>query len=193
MSNPHSMLSKLLIAAAMLGPATALADPRDELHAAYGKFLDADRFRATVSDASDGSQLTEMEFVAPDRYRIRLPGGPSQLVIGNTLYMEMDGRTMKLPMPAGDLTRQYRDRDALKEQDLAVEALGGDSVDGEPAQVYRYTTTRHGKADVRTWISEHSGLPLQIETTGGSGDRQRTVRIRYRDFDDPSIRIDAPR
>lgn len=190
MSRPASAWPKRLLAAALLCPAIAVAGPKEELHAAYQKFLDAERFRATLSDAADGSRLTEMEFVAPDRYRIRLPGGPSQLVIGDTLYMDMDGRTMRLPMPAGELTRQYRDRDALKDQDLAVQGLGSDSVDGEPARVYRYTTTRYGTADVKTWVSERSGLPLQIETTGDAGGRH--VRIRYRDFDDPSIRIAAP-
>ncbi|MBB1060853.1 hypothetical protein [Marilutibacter spongiae] len=186
--------SFLLAAGALLAFQAAAAGPREELHEAYERFLAATSFRASLTDVAKGKTLTEMEFVAPDRYRVSVQGGPSQLVIGDAMYMDMGGRTMKLPMPAGNLVGQYRSREALEalERDLVVDALGADSVDGEPAKVYHYVTTQHGRADVKAWISDRSGLPLQLETTGKADGKSQTVRIRYRDFNDPSIRIAAP-
>jgi hypothetical protein len=51
------------------------------------------------------------------------------------------------------------------------------------------TTPR--KSDAKTWISQKTGLPLQ-ESTGSRMGHTSTTRIRYSNFDDPSIHIDAP-
>jgi outer membrane lipoprotein-sorting protein len=171
------------------------AGPKEELHDAFIKFLDASSFRATLTDVAKGTTLSELEFVAPDRYRVSMPNGPSQVIVGDSMYMNMSGRYMKMPIPAGKIAAQYRSRSALDEMEkgLAVDALGPGTVDGEAARVYHYVTTQGGKADVKTWVSTKSGLPLQVETTGSDGRKKQTVRIRYRDFNDPGIRVDVPK
>ncbi|GAA0718448.1 hypothetical protein [Dokdonella soli] len=173
----------------------AAATPKDDLHASFTKFLKAHSFRATVTDLKKGEQISTMEFVAPDRYRMKSAKGPAQLIVGDTMYMDMDGKLTRMPIPGvSRITAQYRNEDFLHqvEGDMTVQALPDESVDGEPASVYAYTVTKPMKSDAKTWISKKSGLPLQVESSGSFMGHASTTRVRYSNFDDPSIRIDAP-
>lgn len=191
-----SMIPKMLAGFALAVATTVVAAaPKDELHDAFAKFLAAKRFRATVTDVKNGEQLSAMEYVAPDRYRVKPAKGPQSLIIGDTMYMDMNGKLTPMPVPGvGRIVAQYRNQDFLAEVEsgMTVRALGDDSVDGEAAKVYAYTVTKPMKADAKTWISQKSGLPIQIESTGTFMGHTSTTRVRYSGFDDPSIRIDAP-
>ena len=90
---PILLLCGLLLS---LSSGVAGAAPKDELHDAFVKFLQAKSFRATITDLGKGQQVSSMEFVAPDRYRMNMPGGPSQLIIGDAMYMDMDGQVMRM-------------------------------------------------------------------------------------------------
>lgn len=171
----------------------ATAAPKDDLHAAFAKFLAAKSFRATVTDVKSGKAVSAMTFVAPDRYRVEA-GGSTTLIVGDTMYMDVGGKLQAMPVPVGRIVAQYRNPDFLREVEsgMQVAAAGDDSVDGEPARVYAYTLTKPLKADARTWVSAKSGLPLQTESTGTFMGHTSTTRVRYSGFDDPSIRIDAP-
>jgi outer membrane lipoprotein-sorting protein len=193
--HPNLRFVLLALLLALAASPFAMAGPNEELQAAFVKFLAAKSFRATMVDAGRGQALGELEFVAPDRYRIRMAGDvPAQVVIGDTLYMDMGGRSMKLPVPAGEMTARYRDRSVLDRlrHDLEVTALGSERLDGELARVYRYTSTEDKRTTVKTWVSEASGMPLQFETGSEAGGGLQTVRVRYRDYGDPAIRIDPP-
>ncbi|HEU4663962.1 MAG TPA: hypothetical protein VFS55_08025 [Dokdonella sp.] len=191
-----SMIPRMLAGLTLgLACAAASAAPKDDLHAAFAKFLQAKSFRATVTDAKNGETVSSMEYVAPDRYRIQPAKGPQSLVVGDTMYMDMNGKLTPMPIPGvSRMVAQYRNQDFLAEVErgMQVEALGDDSVDGEAAKVYAYTVTQPMKADAKTWISQKSGLPIQIESTGTFMGHTSTTRVRYSGFDDPSIRIDAP-
>jgi outer membrane lipoprotein-sorting protein len=188
---------KLLLASLSLALCCTVANaaPKDELHAAFAKFLKIQSFRATITDLKKGEQVSQMEFVAPDRYRMKTAEGPSQLIIGDAMYMDMDGQMMRIPVPGvGKLTAQYRNEEFLREVegDMTVQALPDDAVQGEPAKVYAYAVTQPVKADAKTWISAKTGLPIQVESSGRFMGITSTTRVRYSDFNDPSIRIDAP-
>lgn len=173
----------------------AHAAPKDELHAAFAKFLKVQSFRATITDLDKGEQVSSMEFVAPDRYRMKTVDGTSQLIIGDAMYMDMGGQLMRVPVPGvGKLTAQYRNEQSLREMEgnMTVQALPDASIDGEPAKAYAYHLTEPVKADVKTWVSVTSGLPIQVESSGRFMGIQSTTRIRYSGFDDPAIRIEAP-
>jgi hypothetical protein len=175
----------------------AAAAPRDELHAAYTRFLAATSFRATVTDVNKGQQLSSMQFVAPDRYHIQNGQGQmEQILIGDDAYTLIDGKRVKLPMPikVGRIVGQYRNQAALDElaRDLDVTALGEDTVDGTPAKVYTYTQTEPARADVTVWIAIASGLPIQLESEGRFMGVKSKTRLRYYDYDDASIRVSAP-
>jgi hypothetical protein len=189
--------SKLLLALALALPGLAAAAPRDELHAAYTRFLAAHSFRASVTDVNKGQQLSTLDFVAPDRYHIRNGQGEmEQILIGDDAYTLLNGERVKLPMPikVGRIVSQYRNRDTLEEltRDLDVTALGEETVDGQVARVYTYTQTRPARADVKVWIGVASGLPLQLESQGRFLGVKSTTRLRYYDYDDTAIRVSAP-
>lgn len=186
-----------LFAVVLFLPALTQAAPRDEVHAAYTRFLAAKSFRATVTDVNKGQQLSMMEFVAPDRYHIHNGQGQmEQIIIGDDAYTLIDGKRVKLPMPikVGRIVSQYRNQQTLDElaRDLDVTALGQDSVDGKEANVYSYTVTEPARSDVKVWIGRASGLPLQLESSGRFMGVKSTTRVRYYDFDDPAIRVTAP-
>ena len=173
----------------------ANAAPKDDLHAAFAKFLKVQSFRATITDLEKGEQVSSMEFVAPDRYRMKITDGPTQLIVGDAMYMDMDGQLMRVPVPSvGKLTAQYRNEESLREMEgnMTVQALPDATLDGEPAKAYAYTVTEPVKANVKTWVSVKSGLPIQVESSGRFMGIKSTTRIRYSDFNDASIRIEAP-
>lgn len=173
----------------------AHAAPKDELHDAFVKFLQAKSFRATITDLKKGRQVSSMEFVAPDRYRIKTPDGGTQLIVGDAMYMEMDGQMTRVPVPGvGKLTAQYRNEAFLRQVEggMSVQALPDEAVDGEPAKVYAYSVTEPVKADAKTWISIGTGLPIQTDSSGRFMGIKSTTRVRYSGFEDASIRIEAP-
>jgi outer membrane lipoprotein-sorting protein len=176
-----------------LGCSFAAAAPKDDLHAAFAKFLSTKSFRATVTDMQSGKPVSSMAFVAPDRYRIEAAGNTT-LIVGDTMYMDVGGKLQAMPVPVGRIVAQYRNQDFLHEVEsgMQVAAVGDDSIDGEPAKVYAYTLTKPLKADARTWVSAKSGRPLQTESSGSFMGHASTTRVRYSGFDDPSIHIDAP-
>ncbi|UXI69089.1 hypothetical protein [Tahibacter amnicola] len=173
----------------------AAASPREDLHAAFSKFLAAKSFRATVVDVKKGQQISSMDFVAPDRYHIVTGQGQAeQVIVGDDAYTVIDGRSIRLPMPVGKIVGQYRNQKTLEqlEGDMTVQAAGSDTVDGEPANIYNYTISQPHRADVKVWISQKSGLPLQLESQGAFMGVKSTTRIRYFDYDDASIRVEKP-
>lgn len=181
-------------AALVLVAGAAIASPKEALHDAYVRFLAVKSFRANVVDVGKGQQISTMDFVAPDRYRIRTGEGMQQTIIGDDAYTTIEGRVMKLPIPVGKIVGQYRNEATLKqlEQGMTVSPAGSDSVDGEAADAYAYTITEPVKADVKVWISQKSGLPIQIESQGRFMGVKSTTRVKYYDFDDTRIEVNAP-
>lgn len=134
----------------------------------------------------------EIDFVAPDRYRMQMPMG-TQVIIGDTMYMAMKGRTMKMPMPEGTLS-QWRDPARLAEFEpgMTVQAQGSDTVDGVPARKYLVHHAQPQPVDVVMWVG-NDGLPLQMQVTSIAQAQKLTSTTRYSRFDDPTIRIDPPK
>ena len=196
MKHTAALLSLLLGSLAFAGPAHA--DARADLQAAYGKFIQATSFRATMTDLESGKVVSTIEFVAPDRYAITSPaaGGMRQLIIGRTMHMDIGGRTMAIPMPDKANPSQYRNQKALDElaAGIAVTQRADSSEAGEPAKVYHFVSNADGKpVESLTFVSKASGLPVQIQTNGGEGKGKFRYQIRYSDFNDPSIKIQPPK
>ncbi len=182
----------LLLAVATTG--AAVAGPKEAVHDAFTRFLAAKSFRASVTDVARGEPVSTMEFVAPDRYHVHSAKGPETFLVGDDAWMNMNGHATKMPVPVGRIVAQYRNQGVLKqlESGMTVTEAGADSVDGEPAHAYRYRLTDPVEADVRLWVSDKTGLPLQIESQGSFMGHAATTRVRYRDFNDPSIVVNAP-
>lgn len=175
---------------------TAQADASADVRAAYTQFIAASSFRATITDINTGKTVTELEFVAPDRYAINLEGGMRQVIIGRTMHMNIGGQTMTVPLPASADPSQYRNQKALDDLSagIVVTQRPDSNEAGEPARVYHFVSQADGKpVESLTFVSKASGMPIQVNTTGGKGKGQFNYQIRYSHFSDPSIRIVAPK
>lgn len=188
-------------AAAATVPATAVADaaaalnpltsPEDEVKASMDKFLKAKSFHAVMIMEGASGMTNEMDFVAPDRYRMKMPVG-TQVIVGDTMYMQAKGRSMKVPLPKGTLS-QWRDPLKIEENKagLNVEALGSDSVEGQTAKKYLVKNTHPEASEFTFWIGS-DGLPLQLLHQGQAQGKPYSMALRYSRFDDPAITIDPP-
>jgi hypothetical protein len=168
-----------------------LASPEDEVKASMDKFLKAKSFHAVMVMEGARGMTNEMDFVAPDRYRMKMPVG-TQVIVGDTLYMQADGRSMKVPLPKGTLS-QWRDPLKIEENKagLSVEALGSDSVEGQAAKKYLVKNTLPEASEFTFWIGS-DGLPLQLLHQGQAQGKPYSMTLRYSRFDDPTITIDPP-
>lgn len=173
-----------------------LSSPEDEMKASMDKFLKAKSFHAVMDMQGAQSMAIEMDFVAPDRYRMKMPMG-TQVIIGDTMHMQVEGRSMKMPLPKGTLS-QWRDPLRIEENkaEMNVESLGSDSIDGQPAKKYlvRHTEPKASQPqsnEFTFWIGG-DGLPLQLVSQGDAQGKPYSMTLRYSRFDDPSIVIDAP-
>lgn len=193
----------------LLLPACSVAAPRDQLFEAWQKFLALKSFRATISGVEPVRPATQLEFQAPDRYRITVANGPTTILIGDTATMVIGGRTMTLPVPVKSMTAQYRDETFLKklQEGLEVVDLGTDTLDGEKVRKLRYVQdvvppampgvtppppAPGDKATTVAWISVDSGLILKLEVSSTYQGQSGRNEIRYSDFDDPGILIVPP-
>ena len=155
------------------------------------KFLAARSFHATLHMQGTQTMTTAMDFVAPDRYRMQMPVG-TQVIIGDTMYMQAQGRQMQVPLPAGSIS-QWRDPLKLQEnkEGLSVEAQGSETIDGQTARKYLVRNTLPESTEFTYWIGDN-GLPLQLQHTGESQGKPYSMILRYSRLDDPAIRIDVP-
>ena len=163
----------------------------DEVKASMDKFLAARSFHATMHMEGAQTMNNEMDFVAPDRYRMQMPAG-TQVIIGDTMYMEAQGKRMEVPLPAGTIN-QWRDPLKIQEnkEGLSVQAQGTEILDGQPARKYLVRNTIPKDTEFTYW-TDGDGLPLQLLHKGESQGRPYAMTVRYSRFDDPTIRIDLP-
>jgi hypothetical protein len=172
--------------------AVAPLSAKDELEKVMDGFLNVRSYHATMDSANAKGAITmEMDFVAPDRYSITMPMG-TQYVIGDTMYMTVQGRTMKVPLPKGQIAN-YRDpaRFEADKATMTVEALGSDTVDGQAARKYLVRNTRPTPIESTLWVGG-DGFPLRIEVASDTGGINTRTTIRYSRFNDPGIRVDPP-
>ncbi|NLB58830.1 MAG: hypothetical protein GX805_10275 [Gammaproteobacteria bacterium] len=177
------------IAALLLLAAAAHAAPRDEVFEATSRMAAASSYVIHIHAPESGMDgEMEMHYVAPDRYRMIIPGLPAQTIIGNQMYMEMGGRTMRMPMPSGTLDRMQDQAKIREAHDNArIESLGSDVLDGKPASKYRIVHADQPDAEVTLWVGG-DGWPMQMQVDARGG----AATMRYSRFNAPSLRIPAP-
>lgn len=177
------------VAPQAVAPADAVQDVKDSMQ----RFLAARSFHARMQVEGAHPMTSDMDYVAPDRYRIVLPTG-TQTVIGNVLHMQVGDRYTQVPLPPATLA-PWRDPLKLEQaQDgLSAERTGDDTVDGQPARRYRVRHAGPDAVEFEYWIGA-DGRPLQLRHAGRDHEgRGYTVLQTYSRYDDPAIVIDAPR
>ena len=180
--------------AKIAGDLNPLASPKDAIKSSMDKFLALHSYHANMEfSGGPGGAMghNDIDFVAPDRYRMVMPMG-TQIVIGDTMYMHVQGRTMKVPMPKATLS-QWRDpaRLAEAEEGMTVQAQGGDTLDGMSTRKYLVHHEKPKPTDVTMWINGDD-LPIQIQVNSVLNGKTVTSTIRYSRFDDPTIKVDPP-
>ena len=180
--------------AKIAGDLNPLASPKDAIKASMDRFLAVRSYHASMEfKGGPGGAMGhhEIDFVAPDRYRMVMPMG-TQFIIGDTMYMHVQGRTMKVPMPKGTLS-QWRDpaRLAEAEEGMTVQAQGSDTLDGMATEKYLVHHEKPQPTDVTMWINGDD-LPVQIQVNSVLNGKAVTSTTRYSRFDDPTIKVDPP-
>src|SRR6478735_3349303 len=185
-----SRICAALLALAFAG--NALADARADLHAAFQKNLSAKTYRATMTDLSTGKQVSTVEYQAPDRYRIQANGMTSVIANGN-MYMQVNGQSMKVPLPAGTMEK-FRSDSAWKqmEKDTLISERVPGTVGAEPARKFHWITSGAHPSTGDVWVGVKSGYVLQVETTEAAGSKKGAVRVHYGDFNS-AISIAPPK
>lgn len=186
-----------MAAATPQAPATPAADAslpaasaRDAVVAAMRKFIDVRSYHASMQmQTPRGMRTNEMDFVAPDRFRMQIEGMGTQYVIGDTMTMSMRGRSMQVPMPKGTLT-QWRDPANLGKDEAAIraEAQGTETVDGVSTHKYLVHGTGPAAEGTTLWIGD-DGYPVQMVSHSPAGG----VTVRYSRFNDPTITVEPPK
>lgn len=191
-------LACLLLAACQAAPdpstptAAAAATPAQQVTASMEAFQKARSFHAVMSLEGARQTTSELDFVAPDRYRMQMPIG-TQVIIGDVLYLQSQGRTQKMQLPEGTVA-QWRDPMQLKagHASLQVQAQGASQINGVATRQF---LVRNGPAEQPVqffyWIGP-DGLPVQLRHQGVSQGQPYTMTVRYSRFNDPAIVIDTP-
>lgn len=178
--------------AAAAARAISPLDAKDEIGRMMESFLSLKSYHVDMdTSTSKGSMKMDVDFVAPDRYRMKTPMG-TQYVIGDTMYMTMSGRTLKVPLPKGQMTN-YRDPARFEENkaSMTVRSLGREAVEGQVARKYLIVNTQPHPSESTLWVGT-DGYPVKIEVTGEANGQVSRTSIHYSRFNDPAIRVDPP-
>ena len=170
-------------------------NPAADIEAMADKFLAEKTFRAKMRGTGEKEVKTDLEFVAPDRFRIKTGPGLETIVIGKDVYLSMNGSYQKLP---GAMDGSIPDLRATFNKEgrkwfSDVRFVGEESVNGKPSLVYEYKNKGEGNLgenDSKIWVAKDDGLPLKIESRYKRGNL-RTMIIEYEY--DPNITIDVPK
>lgn len=168
---------------------TAGKDPRADLISATQRLQKLPFWSARITSETSPETNAEMEYVAPDRYRIKKAEG-EVIVIGIDSYSNENGKWEKLDDDIGEFIREQT-RTGVEEgvknlQDVKI--AGKEKVNGKDATVY---THKFGDIMTKVWIGTESGLQLKNEVeanVGGTMQKQTTVY----DYEKP-VKIEAPK
>lgn len=180
--------------AAAVDAINPMTSPREAVITSMHRLMDASSYHVSMQmkGGPKGLMNNEVDFVAPDRFRMQMARVGTQFIIGDTMYMSMQGRSMKVPMPK-DMTRQWRDPGGFKEAEagMTAEAMGSDSVDGTSAHKYSVHYSVPTPTDSTLWIAA-GGMPLQMRMNIDSNGTPMTMTMRYSRINDPTLKIDPP-
>jgi hypothetical protein len=184
--------SGIAAAAQALNP---LATPKEAMLASMKAFREVRSYHASMrmDGGPEGPMTNEMDFVAPDRYRITMKARGMEVRnvrIGNDTWMTMNGRTSKVTMPPGTMD-QWQDIMHKSQETMDVEAQGSETIDGVATRKYLIQQTDPQPSDVTVWINGDD-LVHQARMQSDHQGATITTTIRYTRYNDPAIRIEPP-
>lgn len=169
----------------------ACAGPKEEVVAAVDKFLAAKSYHASMSMGP--GPATETDFVAPDRMRVKLGTMGDQVLIGDSMYITLQGKTRKQPAPSGGVAgTRSREKVLGNLQTLKVAALGNETLAGTATKKYKVENSQPNKTSSTFWVAADTGYPVQAVNVAEVGGKTYTSTLKYSRYNDPSIKIEAP-
>ena len=181
--------------AAAVDAINPLTSAREAVIASMHKMMEARSYHMSMQTSSGTKRImgSEVDFVAPDRFRMVMDGVGTQTIVGDTMYMSMQGRNMKVPMPK-DTTNQWRDPGNFKEAEagMTAEAMGNESVDGISTKKYTVRQSVPTTSEYTLWIGS-DGMPLQMRLNTNINGAAATMTMRYSRINDPTLAIEVPK
>lgn len=168
---------------------TSGADPRADIISAAQKLQKLPAWSAKITSETTPEANAEMEYLAPDRYRIKKAAG-EVIVIGNDSYSYEEGEWKKLDDNVGEVIRSSTKAGIAEgvKNLQNVQIVGKEKVNGKEATVYMH---KFGDITTKIWIASDSGLQLKNEVeanVGGKMEKQTTIY----DYD-KKFTIEAPK
>lgn len=187
-------------------PQPAQDEMRNAIISAFKNQYDhSHRAQSAISTADQDVTVT-IEYVPPDRYSITSEANYYRqiIIITDKVYGKSNDQWSVLPMSPDQLINPNSLKE-LEDSIQGIQFIGQETLDGKPANVYRYTSdTTIGKNKVtqqsQLWIGASDGLPYKIIIDGQiatmdartgniEGIKAKTTQtIVY----DPAIKIEAP-
>lgn len=178
-----SALKLVFVIGTLLAPLTSHADAYADLQQARDAFNAVHSWHA-VEHMPNGHTVT-VDHVTPDRWRIQMLPNMSEILIGGSLYLVHDGKTMHMPFVMPQI-QQIVNQNWLAvgpEVKSTARDLGMQQVNGRSLHAYAFTSKG---TPVKLYLSgDH--LPAISVVTSDAG----TVRIFYSGYNSP-ITISPP-
>lgn len=174
-------------------------DPQADILNAMAAQMGGGPYRATTTMDAGGT-ITEMttEVVPPDSMHVTIGGGNLELLLIDGVLWSKSGETDWEQMGSPEMMQSIFD--SVQNQFDAgsisnVQHVGTEPVFGEQTEVYSFTSTLGEGAEaltseVKVWLSQTSGLPVRMESTGTVNEIP-THTVQSIEYDD-TITITAP-
>ena len=160
--------------------AAALADPYADMAKVQKAFYAVHSFRATIAGTKMPGKSILMEFVAPDRYHVKLPVG-DEYIIGDTMTMNMNGMHMNIPMQGRMKSMMQNLRGWAANRDMKKDFTITDAGSQGGLHAYRYIDHQHPESTVMMYVASDN-LPRRSVVTDKTGG---TTTISYSDYNTP--------
>jgi hypothetical protein len=169
---------------------TSGVNPRADLISSTQKLQKVPYWSAVVTSATDLDVRLDMEYVAPDRFRIKKPEG-ELIVIGAMVYSNETGKWEKVEDAEASVSIRDQITAGIAEGVKSlkdVEVVGKEKFNNREATVYSHKV---GDATIKIWIETATGLQLKNELeTNVTGELMKQTTV-Y-DYDTP-VKIEAPK
>jgi outer membrane lipoprotein-sorting protein len=194
-SNSNIEVSKSGDSSPAKGEFAPTGDAKADIEKIGDRFLSLKSFRAEMEGDGKTPLKADLEFVSPDRHRLKTDKGMETIVIGKTTYMKMGNTWQKMPMSLDTTITDMRA--AFNKEGMKwfsdIKYVGEETADGKPAYLYAYHNKGPragvGENDSKIWIAKDDGLPIKIEAIYKSGNL-KTMTIEY-DYKTP-VTIEPP-
>lgn len=171
-------------------------NPKNDLIGSTKRLQEHNAWSATLENNLFPEMKTELEYIKPDRYRIKNPVNEIVIIGGDGYVKNKNGNWERVSEDLGaQIEQMKRGLSAEGMKNIKeVNKAGTEKIDGKDALVYTYSidmgaTTPNNSTKV--WIDKDTGLPLKIVVeTQNAGEKQ--IVTRTYDYK-KQVKIEAPK